>query len=410
MLPLSFCRSCGSERLQPVLDLGIQALSGMFPHPGRPVASGPVRLVRCMAESCGLLQLDHTCDLKVLYGKDYGYRSGLNVSMAGHLQERVSRVRQFARLGDGDLVVDIGANDGTALRAWPEDRYELVGIDPTGGKFKEFYPPKVRLISDFFPSEAARRELGSRKAAVVTSFAMFYDLPDPLLFMREIASLLAEDGVWMFEQSYMPTMLMTNAFDTVCHEHLEYYGLTQILDLARRAGLRILDVDFNDVNGGSFCVLAGRKESPHLAQEAKLQAILDEERRQGLDRDEPYLAFAQRVASACSSILGFLQEARKAGKRVYGLGASTKGNILMQRAGIGPDLVTAIGEVNPDKFGCVTPGSWIPIIPEDEMLGLRPDYLLVLPWHFRKFFLSNPKFAGRTLVFPLPHLDIARPG
>jgi len=391
-----------------VLDLGVQALSGVFPKPGQAVPTGPLQLVRCAERTCGLLQLAHTCDLNVLYGKDYGYRSGLNSSMAGHLHERVARVREHARLKDGDLIVDIGANDGTTLRAWPAGKYDLVGIDPTAAKFKDFYPPHVRRIADFFPSDAVRKELGGRKAAVVTSFAMFYDVPDPVGFMREIASLLADDGVWMFEQSYMPAMLSTNAFDNVCHEHLEYYGLWQIMMLADRAGLKILDVDFNDTNGGSFCVLAGRRDSALLGRDTKLGRIILDEKEQGLSRDDPYLAFAEQVSTACSAILDFLQKARREGKRIFGLGASTKGNILMQRAGIGPDLVTAIGEVNPDKFGCVTPGSSIPIIPEDEMLAQRPDLLLVLPWHFRKFFLSNPKFSGRTLVFPLPRLDVVR--
>lgn len=402
MSPLAACRACGSNRLQTALDLGLQALSGMFPRPGRSVPTGPVQLVRCLR--CHLLQLAHTCDLTVLYGMEYGYRSGLNSNMAAHLHERVARVRRIASPVDGDLIVDIGSNDGTTLRAWGAGRYDLVGIDPTGTKFREFYPPQVRLIPDFFPSAAARAELAGRKAKVVTSFAMFYDVPDPPGFMREIASLLADNGVWMFEQSYMPAMLATNSFDTVCHEHLEYYGLTQIVALAEGAGLRVLDVEFNDTNGGSFSVVAARKGSP----QAVVARILDEEKRLGLDRDEPYLAFAERVESACAAVLGFLRDARREGKSVYGLGASTKGNILMQRAGIGPDLVTAIGDVNPDKFGCVTPGTGIPIIPEDEMLARRPDYLLVLPWHFRSFFQSSPKFAGRTLVFPLPKLDIVR--
>jgi hypothetical protein len=374
----------------------------MFPRPGSPVPDGPVQLVRCLGR-CGLLQLAHTCDLTLLYGQNYGYRSGLNSNMAAHLHERVAEVREIAKPVDGDLIVDIGSNDGTTLRAWG-DRFELVGIDPTGEKFRKFYPPNVRLIPDFFPSAEARAALAGRKAKVITSFAMFYDVPDPQGFMREIASLLADDGVWMFEQSYMPVMMETNSFDTVCHEHLEYYGLRQIVELTEGTGLRVVDVEFNDTNGGSFSVVAAKRGAPDFVVQETLRA----EKYWGLDRDEPYLAFARRVEEACSAVLGFLRDARRAGKRVCGLGASTKGNILMQRAGIGPELIDVIGEVNPDKFGCVTPGTGIPIIAEDEMLARNPDYLLVLPWHFREFFRSSPKFAGRTLVFPLPKLDIVR--
>jgi NDP-4-keto-2,6-dideoxyhexose 3-C-methyltransferase len=408
---LTACRACGSTRLQSIFDLGHQAFSGVFPRPGASVPTGPLRLVRCLGNDgikCGLLQLAHTCNLNQLYGMDYGYRSGLNASMVRHLSGKIARILEVARLKDGDLVVDIGSNDGTTLRAWPAGNYDLVGIDPTGVKFKAFYPPHIRLVPDFYPSEAARQALGGRRARVVTSFSMFYDLPDPLGFMRDIAALLEDDGLWVFEQSYMPTMLSTNSFDTICHEHLEYYGLTQILNLAERAGLQVLDVEFNDVNGGSFSVSACKMGAPFAAQEAKIAQVVSDELRQGLDRDEPYLAFTHRVTGACSAVLGFLHDAKRQGKRVYGLGASTKGNILLQRAGIGPDLVAAIGEVNPDKFGCVTPKTEIPIIPEEEMLAQHPDYLLVLPWHFRKFFLTSPRFKGQTFLFPLPQLEVVR--
>jgi NDP-4-keto-2,6-dideoxyhexose 3-C-methyltransferase len=402
------CRACGSTSLQSVFDLGNQAFSGVFPRPGQPVSSGPLRLLRCEADGCGLLQLAHTCDLDELYGANYGYRSGLNPSMVRHLHAKIAKIRQFARLQDGDLIIDIGANDSTTLQAWPEGRYELVGVDPTGTKFRQHYPAHIRLIADFFMTAAVRGQLAGRRARVVTSFSMFYDLPDPLQFMRDIAMVLEPDGVWVFEQSYMPTMLATNSFDTVCHEHLEYYSLKQIAWLAQKAGLEIVDVEFNDTNGGSFSVVAAKAGSPYPVQGEKIAGILAQERRQGLDGDEPYLAFTHRVAGSCSALLGFLQEARRRGRKVYGLGASTKGNVLLQRAGIGPDLIAGIGEVNPDKIGCVTPGSAIPIIPEREVLDRRPDYLMVLPWHFRSFFVSSPRFAGQTLLFPLPQLDVVR--
>jgi NDP-4-keto-2,6-dideoxyhexose 3-C-methyltransferase len=404
---LTACRACGGTALESVFDLGHQAFSGMFPRPGRQVPTGPLRLLRCEG-GCGLLQLAHTYDLGELYGVNYGYRSGLNPSMVKHLHGKVERIRAGAPLRDGDLIIDIGANDSTTLQAWPPGRYELVGIDPTGEKFKRYYPPHIRLIPDFFMTPAVRSQLGDRRARVITSFSMFYDLPDPLQFMRDIAATLTDDGMWVFEQSYMPTMLATNSFDTVCHEHLEYYGLQQIVWLAERAGLQVIDVDFNDTNGGSFSVVAAKRDGPHRPQEAKIAQVLADERRQGLDGDEPYLAFTHRVSGVCSALVGFLQEARRRGRVVYGLGASTKGNVLLQRAGIGPDLVAGIGEVNPDKFGCVTPGSAIPIISEDEMFARKPDYLLVLPWHFRRFFMSSPRFAGQTLLFPLPQLEVVR--
>lgn len=402
------CRACGSTSLQSVFDLGNQAFSGVFPKPGVPVSNGPLRLLRCQVPHCGLLQLAHNCDLSELYGDNYGYRSGLNPSMVRHLHGKIARIREFARLKDGDLIIDIGANDSTTLQAWPAGRYDLVGIDPTGAKFSRYYPSHIRLISDFFMTDAVRSQLGQRRARVITSFSMFYDLPNPLQFMRDIEAMLEDDGVWVFEQSYMPTMLATNAFDTVCHEHLEYYSLKQIVWLAGQAGLEIIDIEFNDTNGGSISVVAAKRGSGHRAESEKIARVLADESRQGLDLDEPYIAFTHRIAGICSALVGFLQDARRRGRTVYGLGASTKGNVLLQRAGIGPDLVAGIGDVNVDKFGCVTPGSAIPIMSEDEMLSRKPDYLLVLPWHFRKFFVASSRFAGQTLLFPLPQLDIVK--
>jgi NDP-4-keto-2,6-dideoxyhexose 3-C-methyltransferase len=234
---------------------------------------------------------------------------------------------------------------------------------------------------------------------------MFYDLEDPLRFMREVRDVLADDGVWVFEQSYMPAMLEANAYDTVCHEHLEFYALEQVQWMARRAGLRLLDVEFNDVNGGSFSVTA-MKANVDEAPLPAVQAILDRERALGLHTLAPYQAFAERVSATRAALRAFVHEVRASGKIVAALGASTKGNVLLQYCGFGPADIVAVGEVNPDKVGCVTPGTWLPILAEDVLLACVPDYLLVLPWHFRAFFLANPKFAGSALVFPLPQLEI----
>jgi hypothetical protein len=226
--------------------------------------------------------------------------------------------------------------------------------------------------------------------------------------MRDVREALAEDGIWVFEQSYMPTMLEMNAYDTVCHEHVEYYAMRQIDWMARRAGLRVIDVEFNDVNGGSFSVTCARAESGY-ATSPELEKVLAAERAAGLDTLDPYLAFAERTRRSREDILRFVAEARATGRTIAALGASTKGNVILQYCGLGPEDVQGIGEVNQEKFGCVTPGTWIPIIPEAEMLARRPDYLLVMPWHFRRFFLQSDKFRDRNLVFPLPQLEVVPP-
>ncbi len=402
------CRICGSAELTTVLNLGSQALTGVFPKTkSQPVASGPLELVKCSGEDkCGLVQLRHSYDLDELYGMNYGYRSGLNASMVRHLHAKVQRILTAGILAPGDLVLDIGSNDSTTLRAYPERTYQLVGVDPTGKKFSHFYPSHVDLIPDFFSADIVRRKLSERRAKIITSFSMFYDLEDPIAFMREIASCLDDDGIWVFEQSYLPAMLRTNSFDTVCHEHLEFYALKQISWMTERAGLKIIDVEFNDINGGSFSVTAARRSSNRKANGAVIEKVAADETAMGLDRLSTWHDFERRVAGAKRALIDFLEDAHRLGKRVCGLGASTKGNVLLQYFGIDERLLPAIGEVNEDKFGAYTPGTLIPLIPEDEVLRSNPDYLLVLPWHFRDFFLGLSKMRGRRLVFPLPRLEV----
>ncbi|OFW08130.1 MAG: methyltransferase [Acidobacteria bacterium RIFCSPLOWO2_02_FULL_59_13] len=401
------CRICGNSRLAPVVDLGEQTLTGVFPRKrNQEISRGPLRLVKCEngTDRCGLLQLQHSYEHNEMYGANYGYRSGINSSMVRHLHDKVETILQLARLRSGDLVVDIGSNDGTTLGAFPEDCL-LVGIDPTGNKFREFYRADIRLIPDFFSAEVVKRAFPGRRAKVVTSFSMFYDLEQPLHFMREVAEVMDDDGIWVFEQSYMPAMLERNAYDTICHEHLEYYALHQVQWLVERAGFKILDVEFNDVNGGSFSVTAAKRASSRPVATERIADALERERAAGLSELAPYVSFARRVEQSRDALCRFLQQARSERKSVFAIGASTKGNVVLQYCGITGKDIAGVGEVNPDKFGSFTPGTLLPIHPEDEVLARRPDYLLVLPWHFREFFVRNPKFRGFRLVFPLPTLE-----
>lgn len=402
------CRICGNERLERVLDLGEQMLTGVFPREvGAEVTRGPLRLVKCTGgqDACGLLQLEDSYDLGEMYGENYGYRSGLNASMVAHLHAKVKRIQGLVSLREGDLVIDIGSNDSTTLQAYPSAGLTLAGVDPTGIKFHNYYPPHIQLIPDFFSAALVQQRFPGRKARVVTSFSMFYDLEDPMGFMRQVYEILADDGIWVFEQSYMPTMLDTNSYDTVCHEHLEFYALRQIQWMAARVGFRIVDVEFNDVNGGSFSITV-RKAHGDASVEPAVQEILDREEARGLLGLKPLHEFASRVEQSRDVLRAFLAQARAEGKRVAVLGASTKGNVLLQYCGLTLDDAYAVAEVNAEKFGCYTPGTWIPIVDEKVLLQDEPDYLIVLPWHFRKFFLANRKWKKAKLVFPLPKLEI----
>lgn len=401
------CRVSGSAHLIPVLDLGNQALTGVFPRKSdAAVTAGPLRLVWC--PESGLLQLSHSYDLGEMYGENYGYRSGLNRSMVEHLTQKIQELERWADLKPGDAVLDIGSNDATSLKAYRTSGLQRTGIDPTGEKFRHFYPDEVKLVPDFFSAQAYRRAGGS-PASIVTSIAMFYDLEDPIDFARQVESILAEGGLWHFEQSYMPSMLRLVSYDTVCHEHLEYYSLGVVQKILDAAGMRVLDVKMNAVNGGSFAVTAVRKGDPRRGAEAVVGWLLEQEERMGLHTPRPYRDFEERVFRHRADLRRLLEALKADGKKVLGYGASTKGNVVLQFCGIGPDLLPCIAEVNEDKFGAFTPGTAIPIVSEAEARAMQPDYLLVLPWHFRDGIVRREAeflSKGGRLIFPFPEIEI----
>lgn len=406
------CRLCGSKNLKTIISLGDLILTGVFPGPNETVESGPLELVKCFGEngvsSCGLVQLRHTYDLEILYGENYGYRSGLNSSMVDQLNGIVREAEQMVTLKNGDLVLDIASNDGTLLGAYQNKNLKRLGIDPTSEKFKQYYQENIEYIPKFFSSELIKR-CYNQKARIITSIAMFYDLEDPIDFMRQIHDILDDDGVWITEQSYLPLMITQLAYDTICHEHLEYYALTQLKWMADRADLKIIDVDLNDSNGGSFRVKFSKKNSLRIANEVKINKILNDEEANGYNDFAVYQKFKSQIEVHKLELINLIAKLKKGGKKIFGLGASTKGNVILQYCNFNASDIPYIAEVNDYKFGRLTPGSNIPIISEREARALKPDYFLVLPWHFRNNILKREKDylnSGGQLIFPLPKIEI----
>ena len=408
------CRICGNSHLESILNLGTMALTGVFPrNPDSPVTSGPLELVKCSprgdAEACGLVQLRQTYDLDQMYGENYGYRSSLNRSMIDHLAQKAASLQQLASLKTGDTVVDIGSNDGTLLAQYGIEGLTLVGIDPTAAKFRQYYREDINVIADFFSAERFRSRFGETKAKLVTSISMFYDLERPLAFMEQVRDILDDEGLWHFEQSYLPSMLRRTSYDTVCHEHLEYYALRQILWMAERVGLRLIDASLNEINGGSIAITAVKAGSSRQAVSPQLAALLAEEDSRHLDANGVYDEFRSRVAAHKTALQELLDSLRREGRTVLGYGASTKGNTILQYCGIDSERLSAVAEVNTEKFGSFTPGTGIPIISETRARTLKPDYFLVLPWHFRDHIVRREADflkAGGKLIFPLPELEI----
>ena len=404
---ISKCRISGSSNLVTVLSLGDQYLTGVFPKsPAENVSKGPLDLVWC--PDGGLLQLKQSYSLDEMYGDNYGYRSGLNASMVRHLTNKVHALERLVTLNQNDLVIDIGSNDATSLKAY-KSKCRKVGIDPTGNKFREYYTDDIFLIPTFFSALAFKKEFDNDKAKIITSIAMFYDLESPAAFVKDIEQCLADDGIWHFEQSYMPSMLRTNAYDTICHEHLEFYSLNVVNNLLESCGMRIIDVQVNDINGGSFAVTACKKNAAYKSNKAVINWLLQQEEEMELNTEAPYTTFKERVFKHRNDLVNLIDALVADGKKIFGYGASTKGNVLLQFCGFTSKQIPYIAEVNEQKFGSYTPGTLIPIISEKEAKALKPDYFLVLPWHFKNSILEREREyieQGGKFIFPLPEIEM----
>lgn len=407
------CRICGNTDLVPILNLGRQYLTGVFPKDRQQhIALGPLELAKCVEKgddrTCGLLQLRHSFNRDEMYGDNYGYRSGINQTMTTHLQTIVKKILNLVKLQPGNIVLDIGSNDGTLLKAYPHEKISLLGIDPSSAKFSKYYPDHIKLIVDYFSVSASQSIYGDRKAKIVTSIAMFYDLESPVEFMGDIKKILADDGVWVLEQSYMPSMLEQNAYDTICHEHLEYYGLRQIKWMTDKVGLKILDVELNNINGGSFCVTVAKKTSDYKPNSKSINTLLQEEKSKQLDTLSSYIDFKKRVFKHKKNLVKYIRGIKRNNQTILGYGASTKGNVILQFCGFNEKDIPAIAERNPEKYGCFTPGTTISIISEEEARRRNPNYFLALPWHFKEEFLKREKEYldnGGRFLFPLPTIE-----
>ena len=379
------------------------ALSGVFPPSSTTlVTSGPMTLVVC--PDSGLVQLGQNYNLDEMYGMNYGYRSGLNKSMVKHLTDKVAYLQTIKSIGPESTVIDIGGNDGTLLKAYAIDGLTRVCFDPTASKWSKYYEgTDITVHSGFFDGNS------NYSADIITSISMFYDLPNPNQFVQDVKASLAPAGIWHSEQSYLPSMIKARSFDTICQEHLEYYTLTVVNNLLEANGMRIIDVQFNDINGGSFAFTAGHAEYDHKINVAEIDKVLQAEAIADWSNPASYKEFIVDISEARRNLTHLIKKLNSSGKKVAALGASTKGNVLLQWCGFNNSDIAFISDVNPLKWGCYTPGSGIPIISEKSAAAERPDYMLVLPWHFKKGIIEREQTflsQGGKLIFPLPYLDI----
>jgi len=409
------CRVCGLSALTPVINLGEQFLQGSFVKPGKELPSNrkfTTSLVRCDPtkdeNACGLLQMEHSVPPEILYSV-YWYRSGTNMTMKKHLKGIVEEAVMMLDKSSGS-VLDIGCNDGTLLGFYSKT-FNKYGVDPSDVA-QEIDKKKATIIQDIFPSDELSACLQGRKMDIITSIAMFYDLENPVKFAEAIKNILAPEGIWIFEMSYMPTMLRMTSYDTICHEHLEYYSFAVLEYILKRAGMKAFNVTLNDINGGSICCYATHYNNLKYKNEQYLQnieAIRRSESNLGLDTDKPYKQFQERANVHRDELISLLKNIKMAKKRIHIYGASTKGNTILQWCGIDSNIIDFAAERNPDKYGSFTLGTNIPIISEEESRAMNPDYYLVLPWHFKDEFIEREREIlkrGTRFIFPLPKIEI----
>jgi hypothetical protein len=403
------CRLChlDTSELTQVLSIGTQHYSGIFPSKrSQGIGGGPLELLRC--PRCDLTQLAHLYNQESFFGSDYGYMSGATKYMRDHLHRIVIYAESLVKLESEQRVLDIGSNDGTLLNLYSVEGLKKVGVDPSAEKFRDNYSAGVEIVVSPFSLELFPKS-SAKKFMVITSISMFYDLDDPLKFANDVSSVLDEDGVWIFEQSYLPMMLRQNSYDTICHEHIEYYSMRAIDYIIKSAGMKIIDVSVNDLNGGSIRVTATKAASLKHIPTAEVEFFLFDEQ----SRCEEITANFQKVDDFIKRhgerLRTLLRSLRQSGKLVLGYGASTKGNVIIQNCGLGEEELPFIGDITPSKDGRFTPGSKIPIVSMEKAKAMNPDYFLVLPWSFKYDIIQREtafiKKGGR-FIFPLPDLEI----
>ena len=406
------CRVCRNS-VHPILSLGDQYVS-TFLAPGEPDGpKAPLELVLC--SQCRLLQLRHTVPSEMMY-QNYWYRSGTNQTMRDALGDISRAATKLVQLKARDSVLDIGCNDGTLLGSYAMSGVYRIGFDPAQNLAVFSREVADKVVVGFFDADRflGEPDLRGLRPKVVTSIAMFYDLEDPQRFVSDIRRIMHPDGVWIVQMSYLPLMLKQNDFGNICHEHLEYYSLQSLEYLLGLCGFSVVDAQLNDVNGGSIRAFIRNRAADQNAfgDEAyrkqaadRVSRLRESEAELGLDRVTPYREFAERVQGIKRDVSGFVKDQVERQKKIFVYGASTKGNTMLQYFGLDNSVIKAAAERNPDKWGKVTVGTRIPIISEAEARAAKPDYFLVLPWHFiEEFKMRERDYLSSTgkFIVPLP--------
>ena len=404
------CKNCHQKRLKKVIPIGKQPISSVFLSKKiKNLKKYSLDLYEC--QNCKLVQFYKLAPLKNMYGTTYGYRTSLSKMMISHMKAKYKKVLKMKIIKNNSNILDIGSNDGTFLNLFSSDKKNInsIGIDPSAKKFEKYYKKNINLIVDFFTFSKIKNFLIKNKIqkenfSLISSFAMFYDVDDPNKFCKDICSLLEPNGIWILEMSYFPLLLSHLTYDQICHEHVAYYTLNSFNKIIEKNDLKIIDISFNEINGGSIEIICAKRNSNHKASKQKIAAVLNNEEK---INNKTYKQFNHRINNVKKTINLFLNEFAR--QKIIGYGASTKGNVLLQFCEFSEKELICMAEVNQEKFGSYTPGSKIPILSEKQAKSINPDYMLVLPWHFKETIIQREKKYldnGGKLIFPLPEIEI----
>jgi len=400
------CRNCKNTELFDLFSLGKISFTGRFSntiHQNVPKAYLNV----LMCKKCKLVQLDRNFDLNYLYGKNYGYRTGINKTMTDHVRKIVRKCSTLIKLKPKQYVLDIGSNDATLLNFYANDIIK-VGVDPLVNKYKKFYKKINYKISNFFKIKDIEKIKIKKKFKIISALSVFYDLRDPNKFIREIKKILDDKGVFVLEHVDLYYIIKNNIFDTICHEHLIFYSSKIIIEMMKNNGLKVFNHEYNEINGGSSRYYICHSKT-NFKVSKNIKKVLLRENLQGIELKKTYKLFFTKILNEKIKLIKLIKKIKNEKQDIHGYGASTKGNVLLQFYNINNKVVNYIADRNPLKWNSFTPGTRIKIISESQSRKIKPHFYLVLPWHFKNEILireKNIRKKGTKFIFPLPKVRV----
>ena len=395
---IKHCLLCKNKYLKNIFSLGNFFVSNFVGKDKiKKGIKAPLNLLHC--KRCSLIQLSHIAPQEIMYKRFYWYRSGVTKTMKDGLHNLYKESLKYVKLKKNDVVLDIGANDGTLLGFYKDKKIVTIGCEPAENLKKYLKKKCDYVINDFWNKKNLNKVLNKNnlnKPKIITAIGMFYDLEKPNEFIKDAADSLADDGIFIAQLMCLKSMIDKNDVGNICHEHIEFYSLKSLKYLFENNGLEIFKIDENDINGGSYRIYCRKytKGSIKLKNENELKMMKN---------------FVKRVKINKKKIINFIIREKKKNKKIFLYGASTKGNTVLQYYGLDKKHIKYAAERSPEKWGKYTIGSGIEIISEKKARMLKPDYFFVTPWGFIEEFKKREvnwlKNGGKFIV-PFPKLKI----